>query len=688
MRACIIVVMGVAACGSDSAGSVADGAPDSVAPDDAADSVATADGADDKDVTNSPDIADANDIGADIAVPVCPSDCTVDCPQGCFTLAACDAPNLETHVDVTPGTETAGFYVRATADLGPVHLYYRLVGVATWWRGQDPVPFGLDFMTGVVFGLEPDHDYELRLQVEGEYSVCGTFTTLAIDPPNVVARTLHVTPIGGADADYHSIAEAVAAATAGTDILVAAGVYRESVPVEVNGEVDAYVRIIGLPGAILDGADPDVEADGLAWVSDGDDVYHVAWDGAPGYLARDAARSYHYPSLDALQAGLGDDDVPMAEGWFVEDGQLYVRSADDPDAHTWHIPVLNTAFALDGAERIWIEGFEIRHFGDGEYAKGVDIRGGSDIVVRKNVIHDTPSPIWVRREGRDVRIEDNEIYQSSVFEWPWDAVKGTDHENSAISLQGGNGALVRGNRIHDIFNGIYAGDFDDDSPDIASNVDVNHNAMWNIGDDGLEPEGACVLHRYWQNTIDRMQNGISLAPILVGPVYAVRNRMSDYRESGFKVSNDSTGRVFLFHNTSWVGAAEHNGMNVSGPFEHITFRNNIVAGTFYAIEMSLETGPNDLDYDLLHTTRGAPIIKWQDVRYDSLVDLCAATGLECHGSDAAPALTDPSHGVLMPTVDSPAVDSGVRLYGINDDFAGDGPDMGYVERGAVEPPPR
>src|SRR5690348_17392766 len=29
------------------------------------------------------------------------------------------------------------------------------------------------------------------------------------------------------------------------------------------------------------------EADGLAWVSDGDDVYHVAWDGAPGYLARD-----------------------------------------------------------------------------------------------------------------------------------------------------------------------------------------------------------------------------------------------------------------------------------------------------------------------------------------------------------------------------------------------------------------
>jgi hypothetical protein len=166
----------------------------------------------------------------------------------------------------------------------------------------------------------------------------------------------------------------------------------------------------------------------------------------------------------------------------------------------------------------------------------------------------------------------------------------------------------------------------------------------------------------------------------------LRNRFTDYDESGFKASNDSTGRVWIVHNTCWTDREDQNGMNVSGYFEDMVFRNNIIRGTRYAIEMSRAAGPNDLDYDNWYTSRGAPAIKWSDVRYDTMADWCEATGLECHGQPEEPRLTSPTEGQFSLQPDSPNVDQGQRLYGLNDAFTGDAPDIGYLERGSAETP--
>lgn len=45
-----------------------------------------------------------------------------------------------------------------------------------------------------------------------------------------------------------------------------------------------------------------------------------------------------------------------------------------------------------------------------------------------------------------------------------------------------------------------------------------------------------------------------------------------------------------------TGAAQ-NGMNVSGAFENIVFRNNVIRGTSYSIESGLTVSTDDLDYD-------------------------------------------------------------------------------------------
>lgn len=615
----------------------------------------------------------------------CDPGCTVDCPQGCFDLGACTATGgtLDLHANIY----TAGVVLEPSGSPSAAVVHYRAAGAATWHRAPESAELPDGRLATSLFELRPETEYEVRVEAGGS-TACGTLTTQPIDPPHAATRTIYVDAAaagggdGSAGSPFRSVQEGVDAARAGTDVVVRPGIYREEVSFRRDGAEGAYIRLMGEPGAILDGTDPVSPS----WTADGSGVWYTSWSGDPRYVGRDGVRLYHYLSLAGLRSGRGDDDEPIAEGFFVTGGRLYVRSATDPSGHVFQIPVRNTALGV-GSDWIWIEGLEVRWYGEGEYAKGVDVVAADHVVIRGSHIHEMPSPIWVRRGSNDVRVEDNHIHQSSVFDWPWAAAKGTDHENSAVTQGGGRGFIASGNRIHDIFNGIYAGNFTDDrNPAIAYDVDVYANRFTRTGDDVLEPEGACVNHRYRGNVADTMHNGLSLAPITYGPVFALRNRFTDYEQSGIKVSNDSSGRVWIFHNTCYTDQPDTNGMGTSGAFTNMVFRNNIVRGTRYAFEMGRTAMPNDLDYDNWFTTRGAPVIKWSNVRYDDVPAWCAATGLECNGIVDEPQFVDPGarRWALQPS--SPNVDAAERLYGVNDQYAGAAPDVGYLELGAPEPP--
>ncbi|HVU01119.1 MAG TPA: hypothetical protein VHE30_05180 [Polyangiaceae bacterium] len=621
----------------------------------------------------------------------CPAGCTADCLQGCFDLGDCATTNGAT-LELTANVYTLGVVETPGGAGGPAELYYRVKGSATWSRGTDLASLPDGRWASSAFSLPPATEIEVMVR-DASGKACGSATTQVATPSSAAAEEFWVQAgatggDGTSEKPFGTISEAVAAATpsAGTDVHVKAGVYREEVVIQKSGTSGHYLRILGEPGAILDGSSASPPA---TWTDAGNGVYTAPWPGDPRYVTRDASRLYHYETLADLNGGLGHGGEPIEEGFIVDSGTLYVRSKDAPAGHAFHIPAANTALEISGAGFVWVEGLEIRYYGEGDYAKGVDVTDTShDVVVRKNDIHDIPSTLWVRKGSHALRIEDNVIRQSNDFSWPWTTTKATDHENDAITLAGGRGAIVARNVISDVFNGVYAGSFDDDhDPALAYDIDVYENRLTRIGDDGFEPEGADVNARFWGNVVDSVHNGLSLAPITYGPVWGVRNRFSSYQESGFKVSNDTSGRVFLFHNTCYTDFPDHNGMNVSGAFDNIVFRNNVIRGTSYAIE-STQTGlTDDLDYDALYTTRGAPRIKWNDVRYDDLPALCAATNLECHGQGGDPALVAPGSFQFSPGSGSPLVDHGLRLYGINDAYAGAAPDIGYVEAGTAELPP-
>ncbi len=619
----------------------------------------------------------------------CDPGCSLNCTQGCFDMGECEGETLT----LFPNIHTVGVISVISGESPSAALYYRTLGNKSWNKGHDAVRIPDGRLATSIFHLSPEENVEVML-TGPDGTACGSVSTMPDIPAHETIETLYVDTNaategnGSSDNPFASIQNAIASADAGTDIIVRPGIYEEDVRIEKSGMQDRYIRILGEAGAILDGSTADILTDGLAWSEVGGGVYTAPFDGNPTYLTRDGKRMYHFTSLSGLENGLGDDDVPMNEGWFADSGNLYVRCLKHPDTSIWQIPRLTVAVTLDGASWIWIEGLTIRYYGEGDYPKGIDIRNSTHIVVKNNIVHDTPSPIWVRRGSEYIRIEGNSVYQSGMDEWPWESVKGTDHENSGISVEGAGRTIVRGNRISHIFNGIYTGSFDDDlNSSIAFDVDVYDNQLANIGDDGLEPEGACVNNRFWNNTVDTQWNGISLAPITFGPVWVIGNRFTDFGAGGIKLSNNSSGRVWIYHNTCYTDRPDLNGMTVSGPFENIVMRNNLIRGTRYAFEMSIAADLNDFDYDNFYTTRGAPVIKWDNIRYDTMEDMCTAVGLECNGQPLNPKLVNPAAGQYALSTDSPNVDRGMRIYGINDTYTGAAPDIGYNELGEPEPPP-
>ncbi len=261
-------------------------------------------------------------------------------------------------------------------------------------------------------------------------------------------------------------------------------------------------------------------------------------------------------------------------------------------------------------------------------------------------------------------------------------------EGTGIVVRGHIGAIVRGNTIHNINNGIYTGSSAAlENPDVAFDADIYNNNIHNIGDDGLEPEGPCVNHRFRSNTVDTSHSGVSIGPVTQGPTWVIRCLFTNIilpNGTSIKWALNPTGHVLIYHNTSWTNAPGLNAMSMITPMQNSVMRNNIFQGNGFAFEASF-TGAknNDWNYDNWYTTRGTsgPHFMWEDINYQTIAQLSAATGLERNGHENPPGFVNPSGGnfTLLPT--SQNIDRGMLIPGINDNFNGSAPDIGAFEYG-------
>ncbi len=599
---------------------------------------------------------------------------------------------------------TAAYVGDADAD-GTARVEYRAAGETAFRRGHRLMRLSGNRFVGAVLNVRPDTMHDLRVVLEdpdnaGPFQSMTTARTRANTPPALSGRTLNVstagndaTGDGSAARPYATIQRGVDAAMAGDTVRVAVGVYYETVHVTRSG----FRLTAAGPGTVVDGSDRSISTGGATWTLDRDGIYWTPFTGTCTYLAAGDARVYDYDTLADLTAENGRQAGRtgiLPGGFFVDatSRRLYVRTPDrvNPATRAVYPATRDFGIQVDTANDVQVDGFEVRYFN----RVGIELRDAVRSWVTRNVIHHCNDGVIIRRPlARENYVGGNSVRDTSVYTWPWDSVKAHTPEASAVTVGGGQGNVVENNRLEGTFNGVYVGEFTDPSEAIAADTDVYDNVLSRHGDDGVEPEGACVNVRFWNNRMTDVFNGVSVSPIRTGPLWVVRTVVAGFTAHAIKMNNGPQGWMLVYHMTGVPNptAANAQAIEPALPFSHFISRNNVFVGNRYSIEMNFGGtlgAAVDLDYDLLHTTLAAnPLIKWLNIRYTTLADFTRATGYESHGVSGAPMFENAAMGDYTPAMPSLVLDRGEPIDGINDGVRVGMPDIGAIERGGVIPMP-
>jgi hypothetical protein len=217
-----------------------------------------------------------------------------------------------------------------------------------------------------------------------------------------------------------------------------------------------------------------------------------------------------------------------------------------------------------------------------------------------------------------------------------------------------------------------------------------NDVLWG-GDDGIELDFSERNVRAFRNRFGNVGMGISFQPIWGGPVYAFRNVIYNTAHAPYKLNQDPSG-FYIFHNTAirpgwaWV----QHGYYVS----NFSFVNNLTVGTENAVNVFPVLRVARIDYN-----GWAPDGQFVFTEsWDGFSALHEDSPYERHGVLLQQPVFQKSVQIppkfsafMRPPLDlslhprSNAVDAGVRLPNINDDYRGTAPDLGALERGAPTP---
>jgi hypothetical protein len=312
----------------------------------------------------------------------------------------------------------------------------------------------------------------------------------------------------------------------------------------------------------------------------------------------------------------------------------------------------------------------------------------------------------LRRKGRG-----HLVIQRNLIEYPRSGANDweTGHPSgpqgiSLINSRGGN--VIRYNTIrstddHGFNDGIGGGENFSFQGSPNRDSDIYGNIIANCWDDAIESEGANMNVRIWSNYIHHTFVHIATASTSMGPLYIFRNVFGQSRVShedpsggsmiktGMKYLDINGERVslglgyrFIFHNT----ALQPNGaldVFTSHELHNAVSRNNIFYARGRTYPRDAGAPANDFRNDLTGGSLGGGTIRSMFLPSERLEWYLAPTmnriqwgRIEYHRNGKDFAITDP-----LVAAKNPALDTGVRLPGFNDEHTGAAPDIGAFETG-------
>ena len=628
--------------------------------------------------------------------------CATVLPPAAFAQNASTAGTLELY----PTLSAIGARLTYTGDADAdaiAHLEWRLSGQTTWRRGVDLTRITNQRWAGSVMWLPEDALVEVRAVIEdpdGGSSATASARTRSTPSTVATGATWWVAP-GGSDANdgtsgapLATLQAAANRANPGDEIRVRAGIYYQTVRCTRAGTSGSLIHLVAHePGVVLDGSDPAL-LQRSDWRSDGGGIWSIPFTGTTRLVCADSLqRLYHQTSLANLQTNANG----MTQGWTIEGGRLSVRLEDlsSPAGHVMHVARYNVGVSIEAAY-LRVSGLEARYYGTvlSPGPAGIALYA-TGCVVSDNHCHTIGGDgILLRQGATNALIERNLCRDPRIGGWPWAACKNHDEEIQAIMLKAsGRGNTIRGNTCSGTFDGIGTSN-DGVDENMSSDLDICDNRITTTCDDGLEPEMIGGINtRLLRNREDGVYEGCSIAPNSQGPTYVLYNTITNYRRSAFKFSNSSTGQNWFCHNTATTSVAGKPVVWGTGPYSNNHFRNNIMVGNGTGCvddDAGESLAGNDFDGDLLYAPGSSSLFRWKSTNYAALSALRTATSFEAHGRTGDPLFVSPAAGDYGVQAGSPAIDAGLLLPGINDTYAGAGPDIGAAEYGAstaVDLPP-
>jgi hypothetical protein len=376
-----------------------------------------------------------------------------------------------------------------------------------------------------------------------------------------------------------------------------------------------------------------------------------------------------------------------------------------------------------------IEGLTFRNTDIAFFAGEKDLGGASNLTVRNCRFEDIGVAIWTESaDSKDFVIMDNLFLgredQRRMIGWNQAGQRGAGIYPShllrsffAIKVYG-PGHVIAHNAVAYFHDGIDISTYGPPEEEVerqASSIDIYNNDVHLTNDDFMEADGGLHNIRVFQNRgVNAANSGYSAQPIFGGPVYFYRN--ISYHTPGanpLKFSAAPAG-MLIYHNT-FIGE-----QGAREPYSNAHFRNNLIlskdAPKRGVMTWANATSSYSSDYNGYRPNRtvaqnyaflapehgktafGAKPSDWKN--FASLDEMRRATGQEMHGVEVdydifenlAP--PDPAqrykvyHAMdlnfhLKPN--AKAVDAGVVLPTINDNFKGKAPDLGALEVGVPEP---
>ena len=416
---------------------------------------------------------------------------------------------------------------------------------------------------------------------------------------------------------FAKIQQALDKAMPGDTVELAPGIYYERVKFPRSGTYKNPIRLNGPRSAIIDGEvkfeqkwkkipqygpnawhtkvpdiffPPEVILKGSGLVIAPEGLIIQLYEKRVGNLQKaekDAHNTWYAPEL--MSKGIGKTGMNFIKALAMyrpRKKDVIVAYGDGRDvskANLCFSPPL-PAVVIDGVDRCVVSGITIRH----SYI-GVLIKNSLGSVVENCRIMRSDRGIEISDKSDRCTVRFCEISMDTNFgcnPWPrgsWDAWKGHKRggfwDRIAIWIRDTKG----GHQIHDNFIHNHWGGVQDtgDNPDL----NVHHNKIDEIEDDGLEPNGSNRNCRWHHNLMTRNRCGFRIKCIQKGPIYAYANLFYDNKEDFRNYKNHYAPEAigFFYHNTSnTIKAINNNAVKMPPGMKNFHFVNNIfVADMLY-----------------------------------------------------------------------------------------------------------